>query len=176
MCRYASPSPPRLAAVSAIERQAIAAGSRSSGCATAAGGCTHSSPKSASGSVRQKGEATANGCTAEYTSCTKPGRVSCAELAPPPTLPIASKTVTLRPARARAIAADRPLGPAPTTIASGDAAIGLLRLGGCGRFFHPGVVMVHESLGYWHSRWLFERGLSVIYLVAFVVTLNQFVP
>src|SRR5262245_16934814 len=30
--------------------------------------------------------------------------------------------------------------------------------------------------GYWLSRWLFERCLAVIFLVAFVVTLNQFVP
>src|SRR5881398_1353814 len=36
--------------------------------------------------------------------------------------------------------------------------------------------MVHELSGYWYSRWLFERGLSLIYLVAFLVTLNQFVP
>jgi len=30
--------------------------------------------------------------------------------------------------------------------------------------------------GYWLSRWLFERCLAVIFLIAFVVTLNQFVP
>jgi hypothetical protein len=36
--------------------------------------------------------------------------------------------------------------------------------------------MVHELSGYWYSRWLFERGLSLIYLVAFVVAVNQFVP
>ena len=36
--------------------------------------------------------------------------------------------------------------------------------------------MMHELSGYWHSRWLFERGLAAIYLVAFVVTLNQFLP
>jgi hypothetical protein len=36
--------------------------------------------------------------------------------------------------------------------------------------------MMHELSGYWYSRWLFERGLAAIYLVAFVVTLNQFVP
>ena len=29
---------------------------------------------------------------------------------------------------------------------------------------------------YWYSRWLFERGLAVMYLVAFVVALNQFLP
>jgi hypothetical protein len=34
----------------------------------------------------------------------------------------------------------------------------------------------HERAGYWHSRWLFERGLAAIYLVAFLVTLNQFLP
>src|SRR3954454_2005549 len=36
--------------------------------------------------------------------------------------------------------------------------------------------MMHELSGYWQSRWLFERGLAVMYLVAFVVTLNQFLP
>ena len=30
--------------------------------------------------------------------------------------------------------------------------------------------------GYWYSRWIFERGLALIYLVAFLVALNQFVP
>jgi lipase maturation factor len=29
---------------------------------------------------------------------------------------------------------------------------------------------------YWRSRWLFERGLALVYLIAFVVTANQFVP
>jgi hypothetical protein len=36
--------------------------------------------------------------------------------------------------------------------------------------------MVHELSGYWYSRWLFERGLSLIYLTAFLVAVNQFVP
>jgi hypothetical protein len=36
--------------------------------------------------------------------------------------------------------------------------------------------MVHELSGYWSSRWLFERGLALVYLVAFVVAVNQFVP
>ena len=36
--------------------------------------------------------------------------------------------------------------------------------------------MVHELSGYWYSRWLFERGLSLIYLTAFLVAINQFVP
>jgi hypothetical protein len=36
--------------------------------------------------------------------------------------------------------------------------------------------MMHELPGYWESRWLFERGLAVIYLVAFIVTVNQFLP
>ena len=29
---------------------------------------------------------------------------------------------------------------------------------------------------YWHARFLFERGLAVIYLIGFVVAANQFVP
>jgi hypothetical protein len=36
--------------------------------------------------------------------------------------------------------------------------------------------MMHEMSGYWSSHWLFERGLALIYLIAFVVALNQFVP
>jgi hypothetical protein len=30
--------------------------------------------------------------------------------------------------------------------------------------------------GYWYSRWFFERGLALIYLIAFLAALNQFIP
>jgi hypothetical protein len=33
-----------------------------------------------------------------------------------------------------------------------------------------------EPSGYWYSRWLFERALALVYFVAFLVALNQFVP
>jgi hypothetical protein len=36
--------------------------------------------------------------------------------------------------------------------------------------------MTEELSGYWYSRWLFERGLAAIYLIAFVAAVNQFVP
>jgi lipase maturation factor len=36
--------------------------------------------------------------------------------------------------------------------------------------------MREELPDYWLSRWLFERGLAVIYLIAFLVTANQFLP
>jgi hypothetical protein len=36
--------------------------------------------------------------------------------------------------------------------------------------------MTHELPGYWYSRWLFERGLALIYLIAFLVAVNQFIP
>jgi hypothetical protein len=36
--------------------------------------------------------------------------------------------------------------------------------------------MVEELPAYWHSRWLLERCLAMVYLVAFIVALNQFVP
>jgi lipase maturation factor len=36
--------------------------------------------------------------------------------------------------------------------------------------------MTHELHGYWYSRWLFERGLAVLYLIAFLVAVNQFLP
>jgi hypothetical protein len=32
------------------------------------------------------------------------------------------------------------------------------------------------STSYWYSRFIFERGLSLIYLVGFIVALNQFIP
>ena len=37
-------------------------------------------------------------------------------------------------------------------------------------------MFTHELSGYWYSRWLFERGLAVIYLIAFLVAVNQFIP
>src|SRR5438552_11845617 len=97
----------------------IAAVPSSKGCATIAGGSIHSTPYFESGIVRRKGDAAAVACTAEQTSCTKPGRVSSADLQPPPTVRSASKTVTFHPACASAIAAARPFGPEPITIASG---------------------------------------------------------
>jgi hypothetical protein len=71
---------------------------------------------------RQRSEnrdASAIGCTAEHTSCTKPGRVSASDRHPPPIASYGSKTVTDRPACAIAIAADSPFGPEPMTMASG---------------------------------------------------------
>ena len=90
----------------------------SNGCASAAGGSIHSTPCSASGSVRKNGEATPSGWIAEQTSWTKPGSVSSAERAPPPTVSAASMTRTESPACASAIAAASPFGPEPTTTAS----------------------------------------------------------
>src|SRR5690242_5988646 len=54
---------------------------------------------------------------AEQTSCVKPGSVSAADRLPPPMVSSASKTVTSRPACASVIAAARPFGPEPTTMA-----------------------------------------------------------
>jgi hypothetical protein len=39
----------------------------------------------------------------------------------------------------------------------------------------PNAVMLGDA-GYWYSRFAFERGLALIYLVAFLVAANQFVP
>jgi Lipase maturation factor len=36
--------------------------------------------------------------------------------------------------------------------------------------------MNDDLASYWYSRFLFERGLAVIYLIAFIVVVNQFVP
>jgi len=34
---------------------------------------------------------------------------------------------------------------------------------------------VPDAIGYWFSRWVFERGLAALYLVAFACTVNQFI-
>src|SRR5947207_14477306 len=78
----------------------------------------HVRPDRSSGRVVKNGEPAASGCTAEQTSCKKPGRVSSAERAPPPIVAFASQTRTEHPARASVIAAARPFGPEPTTTAS----------------------------------------------------------
>src|SRR4051794_32909583 len=116
--RYASASGPRPAAVSSRERYSRPARSPSSGCASAISACAQATPWFASGSSANAGDATPVGCTDEHESCTKPGSVSSALRHPPPGVELASNTTTLRPARARKIAAVRPLGPAPTTTAS----------------------------------------------------------
>src|SRR5512144_2464200 len=36
--------------------------------------------------------------------------------------------------------------------------------------------MNDELAPYWYSRFIFERGLAVIYLIAFAAVVNQFVP
>ena len=82
--RQASPSRPRFAAVRSIERSSRTAVPSSSGCASGASGCTHSSPCAASGNCSKHGEHTAKGCTAEQISWTNPGSVNSADRAPPP--------------------------------------------------------------------------------------------
>src|SRR5687767_10961589 len=117
--RYAAPSAPSRAAVSSTERSRTTAVPSSSGCASGASGWIHSRPCLLSGSPLKNGDIAASGWIAEQTSCTKPGSVSSAERAPPPISSFASYTATELPARAIWIAAARPLGPAPTTTASG---------------------------------------------------------
>ena len=36
--------------------------------------------------------------------------------------------------------------------------------------------MTQELPAYWQSHWLFERSLSLVYLIAFLVAVNQFIP
>jgi hypothetical protein len=38
------------------------------------------------------------------------------------------------------------------------------------------MVMPDELSSYWYSRFVFERGLSLIYLIAFIAVVNQFIP
>src|ERR1700692_3793123 len=54
---------------------------------------------------------------AEQWSCNRPGMIASPVRVPPPMSSAASSTVTSTPAFARVIAAARPFGPAPTTIA-----------------------------------------------------------
>src|SRR6266404_6114011 len=63
------------------------------------------------------------------------------------------------------IAAARPFGPEPTTIASGWFM----------RCSTPSS-MPDGLPSYWYSRFVFERALALIYLVAFLCAANQFVP
>src|SRR5215831_17998335 len=75
-------------------------------------------PYRSNGSLEKHGEPAANGWTAEQMSCTKPGSVSSADRALPPIVGFASYRRTDFPAVASSIAAIRPFGPAPITIAS----------------------------------------------------------
>src|SRR5205085_7777796 len=100
------------------------------------------------------------GWTAEQTSCMKPGSVSSAERTPPPIVAFASNTTTLHPAWARTMAALRPFGPDPTTTAS----------------IMPSRNNSSRMAEYWYSRWLFQRAVAAIYLVAFTAAVVQFVP
>ena len=91
-----------------------------------ASGWISSTPRAARSIVRKNGEATVSGRIVEQTSWRNPGRVSSAVRVPPPGVSAASYTRTERPARARVMAAARPLGPAPTTIASSSAVLVLI--------------------------------------------------
>ena len=92
--------------------------SPSSGWAKATVGVSSRTPRAARSRSPKAGEASSSGCTAEQTSWRKPGSVSSAVRHPPPGSSAASTTSTDSPARASVRAATRPLGPAPTTIAS----------------------------------------------------------
>ena len=92
------------------------------------------------------------GWTAEQTSWTKPGSVSSAERVPPPISSSASRTSTSRPFRASSIAAARPFGPEPITIASGVARAGVIE---------PGVADVMSSIASAPHRAWKARGESL---------------
>ena len=36
--------------------------------------------------------------------------------------------------------------------------------------------MFNQIAPYWYSRFIFERGLALIYLIAFIAVINQFIP
>ena len=100
----AGPSRPRPSAVRSMSRQAMPARPPSRGCAYEISGRIHSM-RSPSPNARKNGDDRAAGCTAEQTSCWKPGRVSCAVRVPPPRVVAASMTRTAYPALASATAA-----------------------------------------------------------------------
>src|SRR4051794_26327319 len=77
-------------------------------------------PREDRSNSRKNGAAAAIGCTVEHTSWWKPGRISSSVRMPPPGRSPASTTRTRRPAAASRRAAASPLGPAPTTTASGE--------------------------------------------------------
>src|SRR5262245_11092338 len=91
--------------------------------------------------------------------------------------------MTLRPVCAMTIAAARPLGPEPTTIASRVRDIAGLengRIAGLIVQLNPAILQSYHSAmsasEYWLSRLVFERALALIYLVAFLCAANQFIP
>ena len=127
-CCHALASAPNWASILSTERSRSTAVPSSIGCAMGTGGWTHSRPCCCNGRRRKNGDAMPSGWTAEQTSCRKPGCVSGSVRAPPPGASFASRTSTRRPARARTMAADKPFGPAPTTIAS-NSRTGLVSLG-----------------------------------------------
>src|SRR6185295_11362471 len=109
-------------------------------------------------------EATPRGWMAEQTSWTKPGSVSSADRVPPPTVAAASTRRTERPARASVMAAARPLGPAPTTMASRDPVCAILP---------PAVSSSPDyaagAPSHWLTRFVFLRLLGLVYTVAFLI-------
>src|SRR5215813_12145936 len=82
---------------------------------------------------------------AEQISCTKPGNVRADERMPPPRVWCASITSTEHPARARVMAAARPLGPEPTTTASYSECVGIFFSLSRGLFV-PYLILVKHAL------------------------------
>src|ERR1700732_5103111 len=82
-------------------------------------------PVLARGNEANAGEVTASGCTAEQTSCVKPGSVSGSDRVPPPMVELTSSRTVFTPAFARQMAAVSPLGPEPMTYPTRDL-VGML--------------------------------------------------
>src|SRR5262249_55071207 len=99
------------------------------------------------------------------------------ERTPPPSVGWASSTTTFRPACASTIAAPSPLGPDPTTMASGvpGTEVGSFRQRAV-RWQTGASEMGDGSSSYWYSRYALERSLALISLAAFLVAAFQFMP
>ena len=116
--RHRAPSAPCIpSAVASTERYSTPALPPSSGWTQSISGRRQDRPYRSRPSPARNCEPTAIGWIAEQWSCSRPGMIASLVRVPPPMSSAASRTVTWRPALARATAAARPFGPAPTTIA-----------------------------------------------------------
>src|SRR6478609_3306308 len=116
--RHRAPSAPCIPwAVVSTERYSTPALPPSSGWTQSISGRRQDRPYRSRPSPARNCEPTAIGWIAEQWSCSRPGMIASLLRVPPPISSAASRTVTWRPALARATPAARPFGPAPTTIA-----------------------------------------------------------
>ena len=111
--RYAAPSSPSPAAVSATDRSSTATRPPSSGWASGAGGSISSTPNRARSRSRKNGDAVEVPWTVEQMSWTKPGSVSSPLRIPPPIVALASYTTHRSPGAGEGDRGGQPVGSGP---------------------------------------------------------------